>query len=135
MHIEVRYLSKSGNTKKVADAIAQATGCEALSIEHGVAQDTDVLFLGAAVYAAGVDQQMKDFINQLGANIKKVVVFSTSAVLKSSYPQMKKLLEERNIKVDSREFHCRGAFAVMHKGRPNADDLAAAKKFAKGIVG
>lgn len=135
MNVQVRYLSKSGNTKKIAEAIAHASGCKAESIEHGVEGETDLLFLGAAVYAAGVDEQMKDFICHLDNKVKKVVVFSTAAVLPSAYPQMKKLLEQNNIPVDEREFHCRGKFAMMHRSRPNASDIQSAENFARKILG
>jgi len=37
--------------------------------------------------------------------------------------------------MDEREFHCKGQFKNMHKGRPNEEDLAAAAAFAKGILG
>ncbi len=135
MKVQVRYLSKSGNTKKIADAIARASGCKAESIEHGIEEETDLLFLGAAVYAAGIDSQMKEFINHLDHKVKKVVVFSTAAVLPSAYPQMKKILMQNNIAVDEQEFHCRGKFAMMHSGRPNASDIQAAEKFAKTVIG
>ena len=55
MEIQVRYFSKSGNTKKIADAIASEVGVEAKSITNGTIGDTDILFLGGSVYWAGVD--------------------------------------------------------------------------------
>lgn len=44
MNIEVRYLSKSGNTKKVAEAIAKALNVAAKPITENVNRDTDILF-------------------------------------------------------------------------------------------
>ena len=32
------------------------------------------------------------------------------------------------------EFHCRGAFKFVHRGRPNDDDLKDVRKFAKRII-
>lgn len=37
--------------------------------------------------------------------------------------------------MDDREFHCKGEFKGLHKGRPNADDVNAATEFAKKIIG
>ena len=34
-----------------------------------------------------------------------------------------------------REFHCKGQFKGMNKGRPNEDDLKAAAEFAGKIIG
>ena len=36
--------------------------------------------------------------------------------------------------MDEREFHCKGEFKGIHKGRPNADDLTAASAFAKSMM-
>lgn len=37
------------------------------------------------------------------------------------------------IPMDEREFHCKGEFKGMHKGRPNDEDVAAAAAFAKSL--
>jgi hypothetical protein len=37
--------------------------------------------------------------------------------------------------MDEREFHCKGEFKGLHKGRPNEADLNAAEDFAKAIIG
>lgn len=131
MNIEVRYLSKSGNTKKVADAIAEELGVTSKPIAAEIPANTDLLFLGGAVYAAGVDKQLKQFIHSLSGKTKKVAIFSTAAVLPSAYPQMKKLLDAEEIKVAADEFHCRGEFLKLHSGHPNANDLTKAKQFAQ----
>ena len=47
---------------------------------------------------------------------------------------MSKLCKELGIGIDEREFHCKGEFKFMHKGRPDEQDLADAKAFAKEIV-
>lgn len=50
MKVAVRYYSKSGNTKKLADAIAEALKTEAMDISHEVNGEVDVLFMGSSVY-------------------------------------------------------------------------------------
>lgn len=32
------------------------------------------------------------------------------------------------------EFHCRGSFQFMYKGKPDAADCTAAAKFAKAVI-
>lgn len=134
MKIAVRYFTRSGNTKKIAEAVADAVGVEALDVSVSLEEKTDILFLGSSVYAAGVDDAVKVFLKENYRNIGKLVNLSTAALLSSTYKQVKKLAGENNIEMESEEFHCRGSFAVMHCDRPNADDLKKAAAFAKAII-
>ena len=134
MNIEVRYLSKSGNTKKLADVIAGELGVTAKTITQSIPDNTDILFLGGAVYWGGIDGELKKFITTLGGKVKKVAVFSTAALVPSAYPQMKKFITAQNVTALEKEFHCRGAFSKIHKGHPNAEDLRLAREFAQEIV-
>ena len=68
MKIAVRYFSRGGNTKKLADAIANAVGVTAETTDVPLTEDVDILFLGSSVYAYGVDEHVKDFIN--GIDVK-----------------------------------------------------------------
>lgn len=135
MNIEVRYFTRSGNTKKLADAIGNAVNAPAKSIEEPINGPVDLLFLGGSVYAAGIDKSLRSFIETLKPElIKKVAVFSTAAIIPSAYPEIKKCLKAQSISVDEREFHCRGKFTLMHRDRPNRQDLDTAVAFAKGIL-
>lgn len=132
--IEIRYYTKSGNTEKLAKAIGEELNIEAKDVSHKLNSDVDILFLGSSVYAAGVDNNIKNFIKNIDVKIGQVVNFSTAALIPSTYKQVKKLLIEKNIKMSDREYHCRGSFGVMHKNRPNADDIERVKAFARDIV-
>lgn len=135
MNIEVRYYTKSGNTKKLAEAIAKAVGATAKTVSEPVINETDILFLGSSVYAAGVDEEIKKFINGLEPQkVKRIVNFSTAALLSSTYKQVKELVEKRGIQIDAEEFHCRGSFGLLHKNKPDSNDLAEAEKFAKQFM-
>ena len=135
MKIAVRYYTKGGNTKKLAEAIANAVGVEAKTVEEPLSEDVDILFLGSSVYAAGVDGSVKNFISGINVKVGKVVNFSTAAILKSTYKQVSKLLSAKGITLAEEEFACRGSFAVMHKGKPDDNDCKAAAEFAKKIAG
>ena len=134
MNIEVRYYSRGGNTKKIAEAIAKAVGTEAKTVTEPLDKDVDILFLGSAPYAFDVDDEVKKFINGIHVSVGKVVNFSTSAAVKSTRKYVEKLFAEKKIPVAKEEFSCRGAFAMLHKGRPNEDDQKAAADFARGIL-
>ena len=135
MKIAIRYFTRSGNTKKLADAIADAVGVEAKEVSVPLEEPVDILFLGSSVYAAGVDDAVKKFIVDNHANIGTLYNFSTAALISSTYKQIQKLAGENGVKVAEEEFHCRGSFTVMHKGRPNQEDLDAAAAFAKKVCG
>lgn len=135
MKVAVRYYTRSGNTKKLADEIAKAVGVEAKTVSDKLTEDVDILFLGSSVYAAGVDDAIKSFISELDVKVGKVVNFSTAAILKSTGKQVRKLLAARNIPMAEEEYYCKGSFGPMHKGKPDADDLKKAAQFAQKIVG
>ena len=134
MKIAVRYYTRSGNTKKLAEAIAKAIGAEAKTVEEPLREDVDILFLGSSVYAYGVDDSIKKFISNIDVTVGKVVNFSTAALIKSTYKQVGKLLAEKGIAQAEEEFYCKGSFGPMHKGRPDEKDCKAAATFAKKII-
>lgn len=135
MHIEIRYYSKSGNTKKLAEAISEVANVPALTVDEPIREETDILFLGSSIYAAGVSSSIKDFIADLDPQkVKKVVNFSTATILTSTYDQVKGLLEEKGIPLAKEEFHCKGSFGLIQKGRPNINDVQDVKSFAKKVI-
>ncbi len=135
MKIAIRYYTKTGNTKKLAEAISQVVNVEAKTVNEPLTEDVDILFLGSAVYAAGIDAKIKEFIKSIDVNVGEVVNFSSAALIESTYKQVKKEVEAKGIKMSDKEFHCRGAFKLVHRGRPNQDDLKNVQEFAKGIIG
>lgn len=135
MKAAVRYYSKTGNTKKLAEAIAAAIGAEAKSVDVPLEEDVEILFLCNSVYWAGVDGKVKAFLKDPGAKIGSLVNVSTAALIESTYGQMKKLAADAGIALCPQEFHCKGSFKSLHKGKPDADDLRQAAAFAKSIVG
>lgn len=134
MKIEIRYFSRGGNTKKLAEAISKAINIPAKTTDEPLSEDIDVLFLGSSVYAYGVDDNVKEFIKNINVKVGNVVNFSTAAIIKSTYNQVKKLLDEKGIQIAKEEFYCKGSFGPLHKGKPNENDLKEAMEFAKRVV-
>ncbi len=131
MNIAVRYFSRGGNTKKVAEAVAKAVGVSAKDCSEAIAEPVDLLFLGGSVYGFELDENIKNYIQALDpANAKNVALFGTSAIVKKGNPGMAKLLKEKGIPVLENSFYCRGEFTLMHKGHPNDADLKKAADFA-----
>ena len=131
MNIAVRYHSRTGNTKKVALAIAEEAGVTAQDLSAPLDEKADVLFLGSAIYAAGIDSAVKRFIQENKDKIGIIYNLSTTALLKSTYKKVKKAATKSGVAIAGQEFYCRGRFKGAHKDRPNDDDLKNAKIFAR----
>ncbi|MFI3211918.1 MAG: flavodoxin family protein [Eubacteriales bacterium] len=135
MKAKVVYYTKSGNTKKIADAIATEVGCVAVDMDQTITEELDVLFLGASVYKFGIDKKVVEFIDSLDSKkFGNVVIFSTSAMSDSGYPKLVDILTKRGFQVSNQHFYCKGQFMFANKNRPNQDDVNSAKQFAKSII-
>ena len=134
MKTAVRYFTRTGHTKMLADAIADTVGTVARTVAVPLEEDVDVLFLGSAVYATKLDNEIVEFINSINVNVGKIVCFSSAAILSGTYKQVKQTAAAKGFTVADEEFFCKGAFGIIAKGRPNADDVNAAKKFAEKFI-
>ncbi|MBP5609209.1 MAG: flavodoxin [Lachnospiraceae bacterium] len=135
MKAAVRYYTKTGNTKKLAEAIAAEIGAEALPISEPVDEKADILFLGNSYYAFNIDPEVRDFVRGLDKEkVGCIVNFGSAAMLNSTYKKVKAEADKAGIPMSEKEFHCKGEFKGLHKGRPNDEDLKAAAAFAGKIV-
>ena len=131
MKYAVRYYTKTGNTKRLAEAVAQTLGVAAFPISEPISEPVDLLFLGNSYYAFSIDPEVKNFVQSLDPEkVGKIVNFGSAAMLNSTYKKVKADADKAGIPMEEKEFHCRGEFKGVHKGRPNADDLKAAAAFA-----
>ena len=127
----MRYYSRNGGTKKLADAIAQAVGAEAKTVDQPLEKFADVVFLGASVYAGKPDPAVLSFISANAKNIGKIVVFGSACTGKSTFAAIKSAAAANAVKTGEMFFQCKGEFLFLNKGRPNAQDCDAAAEFAK----
>ena len=135
MKTAVRYYTKTGNTKRLAEAIGEAIGTDVLPLSAPIDEPVDVLFLGNSYYAFTIDPEVRDFIRNLDKDkVGKIVNFGSAAMLNSTYKKVKAEADKVGIPMDEREFHCKGEFKGVHKGKPDAEDLKAAADFAKSII-
>ena len=129
MNVAVRYCSRSGNTKKVAEYIAEAAGVNAVSVDAEEAiltEKADVLFIGGALYAYGIDDKLKKYLDTLSSDkVGKAVVFSTSWLSKHALDLIKNALAEKGIPVEESTFYLKSK--AVDGSRTEAMDFA--KKF------
>ena len=134
MRTEVRYYSKNGGTKKLAEAIAKAVNAEAATVDVPLEKFADVVFLGASVYAGRPAPEVLTFISANAKNIGKIVVFGSACTKKSTYAAIKSAAAGNAVKTAEMFFQCKGEFLFLNKGRPNAQDCADAAEFARKQV-
>ena len=136
MKIAIRYYTKTGNTKRLAEAIGKAVGVEALPISTPITEPVDILFLGNSYYAFTIDPEVRTFVRNLDPKkVGRLVNFGSAAMMNSTWKKVKAEAEKAGITMDEQEFHCRGEFKGIHKGKPDEEDLKAAAAFAKKIIG
>ena len=135
MKIAVRYYTKTGNTQKLAEAVAAALDVEALPISEPINEAVDILFLGNSYYAFSIDPELRAFIRTLNKDkVGKIVNFGSAAMLNSTLKKVRAEASKIGIPVDDNEFHCKGEFKGVHKGKPDENDLKAVSEFAKAAV-
>ena len=134
MKYAVRYYTKTGNTQRLAEAIAAELDIHAYPISKPIDEKVDVLFLGNSYYAFTIDPEVRDFVSKLSKDkVGKIVNFGTAAMMKSTYKKVRSVANTVGIPVLDKEFHCKGEFKGMNKGRPDQNDLKAAREFAASI--
>ena len=131
MRMELRYYTRNGATKKLADAIASAVGVEAKTVDKPLEKYADIVFLGASVYSGKPAPEVLKFVRENGKNIGKIVVFGCSGTGKSAYAGIKAEAAGYGVKTAEMEFKCKGHFMFLNKNRPNDQVCADAAEFAK----
>lgn len=136
MTIEVRYYSKSGNTRKIAEAIADAAVVTAKDISVPLPEHVDLLFLGGAIYAGNASKDLQDYVRTLkSSNVSKIVLFSTSmSPEKTLYSVLHTSISRKGIELSRESFHCAGKFLMFARSHPDEDDVEAARDFAKKLI-
>ena len=116
----VRYYSRLGNTKTIAEAIAEGAGVKAVSVtdEPELSQRVDVLYLGGVPYANIMAPELKAYAEKLeSSKVGKVVLFTTSNWSRRTVLALKKMLKAKNIRVSDEYFY---AHMLHIKGRVDA---------------
>jgi flavodoxin len=129
---EVVYYSETGNTRKVADAIAAQLGVTAKDVGiAGVVPHDAFIFLGMGCYRGELPGAVRAFISENRFRGRKIALFYTSAFgLENEHRKLEKQLEELGA-VIVRNFKCRGRFLDINKEHPTWFELKKAAWFAR----
>lgn len=128
MNVAVRYYSRSGHVKLMAEALAKGAGVEAISIDDPRAKLTkpvDILFIGGALYAYQLDQKLKDYIASLPEGIvtDRAICFGSSWLTRRPVYLIQGMLKDRGINVAPQ--------AVYARNNPRKLILESAEVFAE----
>jgi flavodoxin I len=128
--------SRGGNTKKVADAIAEELGIKAGDVTGPLPGDAKVMFLGSGTYGGKPGEAMMKFIGSGTFTGRKVALFGTSSSVAGGEKMIAVMADALKLKGAAilGNFHCRGKFLFTNRGRPNKEDLDNAKKFAREMI-
>ena len=131
--IVVLVNSRGGNTRKVADAIAEELGTTAGEVGTMPADGAGILFLGSGTYGGKPGDAMMNFIGSGTFTGRKVALFGTSSSVAGSQNMIAVMADALKGKGATilGSYHCRGKFLLLNWGHPNKEDLDNAKKFAQ----
>lgn len=95
------YSTKTGHTKKVADAIAKPLGITAHSLKEDLTiENVDLLFIGSGIYAGKISSELESFVNTLEKeNVKKFAPFVSNVTGTKPLPKVREILQKKGIEV------------------------------------
>lgn len=158
--ILVSYLSRTGNTQKVAQAIHDALeGDKAIKpytvVEDGEVDSYDLVFIGFPVHAHSVPPRMEDFLREIPKG-EKIALFCTHGSLTGTHLS-REALQHASVLASRAKilgtFSCRGKvapevletlskspehhawaeMAVTARTHPDENDLEDARAFARWV--
>ena len=120
----------TGNTKKLAEALAMRLQLECHDISSPLDGKTDILFFGSSLYKNTFDPAVGEFLKSNREKISCVVFFGSSASGRTAQKKLVPYCESLGIKVYSEYFNCLGHFLFLHKKKPDEDDIENLYSFA-----
>ena len=136
MNSSVIYVSKTGHSKKIAEALGKELHIPVVNVvSNPEIKATDLLFIVAGIYGGKSDPKLLEYVGNLDSTKVKKAVLITSCTSKTNKQDMvREILKKKGIEVHSDEFICQGSFLFFGLGHPNAADITRAVSFSKEIL-
>ncbi|MDR1673854.1 MAG: hypothetical protein LBR54_00155 [Oscillospiraceae bacterium] len=136
MNIAVIYGGMTGHSKKIAKAVADALGTQALNVrDKPELGNTDILFAAGGIYGGACHPELTEYAKTLSPDkVKRAVLMTSSCFGKSGQDEIRKILTDIGIKADEEEYRCFGGFLFVKIGHPNKTEIDGAVKFAKSAL-
>ncbi len=134
MGFQVIYCSKTGHTRRVAEAIASEMGVKAEDVKGAKLKKDALVFLGSGSYGSKPGEDMSKFIEDNDFGSRSVALFGTSGSGQGAeVKEMENALSAKGACIKGK-FFCKGKILLINLGRPNDKDIDDAKKFAKNMI-
>ena len=137
MNTVLVYYSRGGNTRKIAEAIAEELEITPIDVKKNSpdVSDADLLVIGSGTYGGKPGKEMVAYLKNLKpVTGKRAACFSSCAGDASkTLAAMKEILTKKGYSIIDC-FSCFGKFALLSKrGHPTAEELSQAREFAKKL--
>ncbi len=137
MNVALVYFSRGGNTRKIAEAIAEELQITPIDVKKDSpdVSNTDVLIIGSGTYGGKPGKEMVAYLENLKPVTEKRAACFASCAGDSTkaLATMKEILNRKGYSIIDC-FSCFGKFAGLTKrGHPSAEELNQAKEFAKKL--
>jgi len=138
MNIALVYFSRGGNTRKIAEAIAEELMIEPVDVKKETPDVSiaDLLIAGSGTYGSKPGKEMVAYLENLKpVKDKRAACFSSCAGDASkTLAAMKDILTGKGYTIVNC-YSCFGKFAGLSKrGHPSDEELKQAKEFAKKLA-
>ena len=134
--IRVVFATKTGHSKRLAEAIGKEFGVTARNVtENNQPEEINLLFLIGGIYAGKSNPILLSYAKKLDSSLVRKVVLVTSSVstsLRSQRDISTQLLESGIDVVD--EITCTGGLLFVKRGHPNEVDIRDIVEAAKDIA-
>jgi len=140
MKFSVKYQSRGGNTRAVAELIAGTLGVKAEPIDTPLTENVDILFIGGALYAWRIDKKLRKYLDKIESEkIGKIAVFGTSGGQENVIKKITDYAAKKGLKADERSLYLPMGFqgnALFGRkgGNLNNDQINKIKDFANGFI-
>jgi menaquinone-dependent protoporphyrinogen IX oxidase len=123
----ILYASKSGNTGKIAEEIAQELNCESLRVTQvGLASSVDLdnydlIFIGTGIHFGNPDEDLVGYLKTVSLKKPKVFAFfvtwgGAGKTNQDVIAKLKTILESKGQRVIEECFICYGGWNFLRRG-------------------
>lgn len=137
MKTAVIYFTKTGHSKRIADAVAEALNVKSANIsEDPDLTEVDLLFIVGGIYGSKSDPKMIGYVSKIdGKMVRKAALVTSCASNRRKQDMVRETLTKNGIEVIPDEFVCKGRFLFLRPGHPDKTDISNAAAFAKKHAG
>lgn len=112
MSIAIRYQSRGGHVKEMAEIISEGVGVEPISIDDPrapITKPVDILFIGGALYKFKLDPGMEEYLESIPEGmVTTAFVFGSSALTRRPIFIIQERLRAKGIDIQPMGLYMRG---------------------------